>query len=435
MRRLTKMGDRTEMSAKPTRMIGFLGIGTILMVSLLTLTYQSVVKPEESHIGLPTLSAVNAVFGENKACVDCHAKKTPGIIKLHDDSRHAGAGVTCLDCHKPVAGQGAMTKVHYSVPLVAKATPKNCARCHSAEVKEFARSGHAAKSWYAVEGVKDFTPAELAQNHLLDAKGQPVNAGKPNPVYSLIGATAGATSCKVCHAVGKKNLDGSFGDCTKCHLRHKFDVAQARKPETCAQCHLGPDHPQSEVYNESAHGAYYQANKEEFNMGAPSGTLTVKDFPAPTCATCHMSAFGSVKGSHDVGERLKWKLSPQIAAVRPQGDQNQAKMNSICLNCHAQPSVTSVMEAADKTIAVTNTNVTKGQAVMADLRGRGLLGSKPFASPVDFTFFELWHHEGRRARSGAVMGGPDYVNWHGIYEQEKALVELKDQAGSLTVKR
>jgi hypothetical protein len=423
------------MSQKPRRMIGILGISTALVMGLLFLTYQFVIAPKEIKTNLSTLSAVSAVLGENKACIDCHQKKSPGIVKLHDDSKHAGRGVQCLDCHKPVAGQEAMTKVHYKVALVAKATPKNCARCHKAEVKEFGDSNHAAKSWYSVEGAKDFTPAELASNHLVDAKGQPLNAGKANPVYKLIGADAGAASCKVCHAIGKKNLDGSIGDCTKCHLRHKFDVAQARKPETCAQCHLGPDHPQSEVYNESAHGAFYQANKEQFNMSAPAGTLTVKDFPAPTCATCHMSGLGSVKGTHNVGERLKWNLTPPIAIVRPNGAKNQATMNAVCLNCHAQPSINGAMDSADKVINLTNENVTKGKAILTDLQGEGLLGTKPFAHPIDFTYFELWHHEGRRARSGAVMGGPDYVNWHGIYEQHKALVELEHQANTLREKR
>jgi hypothetical protein len=63
-------------------------------------------------------------------------------------------------------------------------------------------------------------------------------------------------------------------------------------------------------------------------MDAPAGTLTVKDFPAPTCATCHMSGIGSVKGTHDVGERLKWKLAPEIAIIRANGGKNQANMNS-----------------------------------------------------------------------------------------------------------
>jgi hydroxylamine dehydrogenase len=412
-------------------MIISVGTGTILAVGLLFLIYQFAIGPKGLTTNVPTLSAA---LGVNKGCVECHEKKSPGVVQTYHDSKHSTRGVQCLDCHKPVAGQKAMTKEHKNVAIVAKPSPKNCTKCHAAAVKQFAKSSHAAKSWYAVDGAKDFTHEELAKNHLLDASGQPLKAGKANPIATLIGNDASAQSCKVCHAVGQKNLDGSFGDCTKCHLRHTFEVAQARKPETCAQCHLGPDHPQSEVYNESAHGTYYQANKEKFNVDAPAGTLTVKDFPAPTCATCHMSGLGSVKGTHDVGERLKWKLTPEIAIIRADGAQHEKTMNSVCLNCHSQPSVTDVMAKADTTIKLTNTNVGKGQAILSDLRSKKLLGTRSLAYPIDFTYFELWHHEGRRARSGAVMGGPDYVNWHGIYEQQKALVELESQAAELKAK-
>jgi len=415
------------------RMVAILGIGTILVVTLLFLTYHFLIGPKGLQTTIPTLSA--ATLGENKACVDCHQKDNPGIIQQYHDSKHSGRGVQCLDCHKPVAGQETMTKDHYKVSVVAAPTPKNCATCHADAVKEFEASNHAAKSWYSVEGAKNFTQEELAKNHLLDANGKPVGGGTANPVFTLIGKDASAQSCEVCHAIGQKNQDGSFGDCTKCHLRHNFEVAQARKPETCGQCHLGPDHPQMEIYNESAHGTYYQANKEKFNMEAPSGTLTVKDFPAPTCATCHMSAFGSVKGTHNVGERLKWSLQPEIAKVRENGDKNRETLNAICLNCHTQPFITDELAKAEKNINITNQNVTEGKAIVTELRSLGLLGTKPLGTPLDFTYFELWHHEGRRARYGAVMFGADYVNWHGIYEQEKALVELQAQADELKAKR
>lgn len=417
---------------KTRRMVAILGIGTILIVALLFLTYHFVIGPKGLSTSLPTLSA--ATLGENKACVECHQKDNPGIVQQFHDSKHSGRGVQCLDCHKPVSGQETLTKEHYNVALVAAPTPKNCAQCHKDEVKQFEDSNHAAKSWYSVEGAKNFTPEELAKYHLLDAKGQPLNTGNANPVFNLIGKDASAQSCEVCHAIGQKNQDGSFGDCTKCHLRHTFDVAQARQPETCGQCHLGPDHPQIEIYNESAHGAYYQANKEKFNMEAPSGTLTVKDFPAPTCATCHMSAFGSVKGTHNVGDRLKWSLQPEIAKVRENGDKNRETLNAICANCHTQTFIKNEQAKAEKNINITNQNVTKGKAIVDDLRNTGLLGTKPLSNPLDFVYFELWHHEGRRARYGAVMGGADYVNWHGIYEQQKALVELQSKADELKAK-
>jgi hypothetical protein len=39
-----------------------------------------------------------------------------------------------------------------------------------------------------------------------------------------------------------------------------------------------------------------------------------------------------------------------------------------------------------------------------------------FSNKIEWIYWELWHHEGRRARHGAAMMGPDYTWWHGIYE-------------------
>ena len=74
--------------------------------------------------------------------------------------------------------------------------------------------------------------------------------------------------------VGRINLDGSKGSCTSCHTRHRFSVMEARKPEACGQCHLGPDHPQIEIYMESKHGDIYTAHGDEYNWNAAPGTWT-----------------------------------------------------------------------------------------------------------------------------------------------------------------
>ena len=45
-----------------------------------------------------------------------------------------------------------------------------------------------------------------------------------------------------------------------------------------------------------------------------------------------------------------------------------------------------------------------------------LLKPAKFSNKIDWVWFEIWHHEGRRARMGASMMGPDYTHWHGTYE-------------------
>ena len=54
-----------------------------------------------------------------------------------------------------------------------------------------------------------------------------------------------------------------------------------------------------------------------------------------------------------------------------------------------------------------------------ELMDMGKLTKANFDEELDWIFWELWHHEGRRARHGASMSGPDYAWWHGMYEVAK----------------
>jgi hypothetical protein len=56
------------------------------------------------------------------------------------------------------------------------------------------------------------------------------------------------------------------------------------------------------------------------------------------------------------------------------------------------------------------------QEVMDTLRARGRLTPTPFDEELEWSFYRLWHHEGRRARMGVSMQGPDYTQWHGFFE-------------------
>ena len=116
--------------------------------------------------------------------------------------------------------------------------------------------------------------------------------------------------------IGRLNPDGSKGSCHACHSRHSFEAKLSRSPENCGKCHMGPDHPQIEIYNESQ--ARHRLPRQPRQDGAGQGGDWVlgKDYSAaPTCATCHISSYmtpnGVAKGnSHDVGERISWTLRP-----------------------------------------------------------------------------------------------------------------------------
>ena len=117
--------------------------------------------------------------------------------------------------------------------------------------------------------------------------------------------------------IGRINPDGSEGSCAACHSRHMFSAAQARFPDTCGKCHLGPDHPQMEIYNESKHGIAFRANVDKMNM-ENSKWVPGEDYSAgPTCATCHMSATIKQPVTHDVGLRISWNNRP-VLSIRPE---------------------------------------------------------------------------------------------------------------------
>jgi len=50
---------------------------------------------------------------------------------------------------------------------------------------------------------------------------------------------------------------------------------------------------------------------------------------------------------------------------------------------------------------------------------------------LEIDIYELWHHEGRRARFGAAMMAPDYAWWHGFYECKKRCMAIEEHAEQL----
>jgi hypothetical protein len=66
---------------------------------------------------------------------------------------------------------------------------------------------------------------------------------------------------------------------------------------------------------------------------------------------------------------------------------------------------------------------------MGALLDNGLRTATQFDEEIEWSWFYLWHHEGRRARHGASMMAPDYTHWHGMYEvAERFYMELIPQA-------
>jgi hypothetical protein len=310
-------------------------------------------------------------------------------------------------------------------------TPANCKACHDQIYQEFVRSRHAAPSWAAVFGAEGLTPEQAEFSEKL----HPGYVKRPaNALAKLEGASSIAGGCAQCQAIGKPHEDGTIGNCTVCHTRHTSSVAIARLPQTCGQCHMGPDHSQIEIYTESRYGVLFSAQCNLLNLNAPPRPLTTRDMFIPTCATCHLSGINGTKVTHNPGERLSYFLADAITKPRPDFAQAQVNMKLICNQCHSKPFIERVYTQAEQVVTSTNEKVQKAQELVASLRKEGVLVSQPFQKPIDFLFFDLWHYDGRTSKHGAFMGGADFVQWHGNYELLKKQVELQQMAEDLRSK-
>ncbi len=390
---------------------------------------------------------------EAVACIECHRQTTPGIFGDWASSRHANANINCLDCHLVRSGDQDVAKGHekyyarkdlpygeqkYKVSIAAVVTPKDCSRCHPDEVIQYSRSKHANTieiMWkldpWLNKGMNSDNERKVGCYHChgtvlaIDDNGRLDSTTWPNV------------------GVGRLNMDGSKGSCTSCHSRHRFSVSEARRPEACDSCHLGPDHPQIEIYEESKHGTIYKAFGDEFNFSAAAGTWSPgTDYRAPTCAACHMSGSGKVMGTHDVTERISWETQAPLT-VRPSDFQafpsggdwlvEREKMKNVCRACHGDSWIDDFYQGFDKAVEEYNEIYYKPAKEMLDnLYEKKLLDkTKYFDEHLELQFYELWHHEGRRARMGVMMMAPDYAWWHGFYECKARFNEFMEEADEL----
>jgi hypothetical protein len=359
-------------------------------------------------------------------CAECHREQQFSIVHEYELSVHAQKDINCLECHQPAKGQ--KSKEHNGFVIAERLTAGNCRSCHEEIYQQFLRSRHAAPSWAAVYGDKDLSAEQVA----FSEKFHPGSCKRPpSPLVGKEGAAAADNGCVKCHSVGKPNADGTIGTCTACHTRHTSSVAVARLPTTCGQCHMGPDHSQLEIYEESKHGVLFNAQKDLLNLSAPPGELKTRDMFIPTCATCHMSGLNGMRVTHDPSERLSYNLFAEVSDRRLNYEKGQAAMKSLCSNCHSKPVVERVYADSEKAVAATNDKVKAVRAVMDGLRKDGVLTGPPFEQPIDFAYFDLWHYYGRTVKHGAFMGGADFVQWHGNYPLLKGAAEIKAMAAEL----
>jgi hypothetical protein len=463
-------------------------LGGLFLVSLILVQWMEVLR-KRSEAGIDSAPAI--IPASSKQCVECHQQSNPAIVAHWTGSTHARKGVGCVDCHQ-ADKDDADAFHHYGETIATVVTPRDCSRCHPTEGAEFARSHHA-------DGGNILASLDNFLAETVEGSRTPLNPHSPTPgmgdVKEVNGMAFAVTGCQQCHGgkvalvstdggritvddlkpdangkptrpeavarikrdesgkpmlhhatwpntgIGRLNLDGSKGSCSACHSRHDFSPRRARQPENCAKCHLGPDHPQKEIYEESKHGVAYRDLRDKMNLNSPKWVLGKDYSQAPTCATCHMSGHtrNGGKVTHDPGERISWTNRPPVSLVMDTdvnhkvvtatdpalrrklivdtAGAKRGRMKDTCSHCHTPDYINGFYKQYDDFVILYNEKFAKpGQKIMAELRQQKLLTPIEFDEEIEWTWYLLWHHEGRRARHGASMMAPDYAHWHGTFE-------------------
>ncbi len=431
---------------------GVMALGLVLGLSVLVLQVPQVsaqssaaaAKLVNPNLGRKDLVVHRGYSEDAKNCIECHAKKTPGIVENWKNGKMAHATVSCYDCHvvekdSPMASQceGVRGTKVYTSPMVSS---KTCSRCHPREVDSFLKSGHAR-----LAGVPTIeSKAMLKLMYYYEGAGELGVEPDTGMNYA-----ARASGCQMCHGskvelgtdnkpikntwpagVGTRYPDGSIGTCTVCHTRHQFSVAEARKPEACASCHLGPDHPDIEIYEESKHGQIYNAQGEDWEWESAPDTWEPGDYKTPTCAVCHMSGIGELESTHNINERLKWDLMHKKSVIRSgergDGEKGDKLMRKVCTSCHSTLHTNIQRDMLDDSVALYNLYWDKAVAMKKQLAEKGLLKKDPWDDGYQELMYYLWHHTGRRARQGSAMNGPDYAHWHGFFQIFQVFKDMKN---------
>lgn len=368
------------------------------------------------------------VTNKTKECLVCHTKKQPSIVTAWQKSRHAESGVGCYECHRADLGDADAFE-HYDNNIISiLVTPKDCGTCHATEAEQFVHSHHAKAG--EILGSLDNYLGEVVEGFGASVSGcQQCHGSK----VVLEGKGALRADTWPNFGIGRMNPDGTSGACSACHSRHGFSVAQARTPETCGKCHLGPDHPQMEVYTESKHNINYRSYADEMNLDSRSWVVGVDYTAAPTCATCHVSATPNQSRSHDIGLRLSWNLRTAISDRMENWERKRHAMQDVCYSCHNPNYVRNFYQQFDTGIDLYNDKFARpAKDILDRLTEAQNIDPTPFNEKIEWTYFYLWHHEGRRARNGIAMMGPDYTQWHGFYEiAERFYIELIPEAEHL----
>ncbi len=462
---------------------------------------------------------------ETQACITCHRMVTPGIVQDWLSSRHSRTRpedalkrrlaerrisadkvpedlaeyvVGCYECHSQNPDRHKDNFEHMGFKINVVVSPGDCKTCHPVEAGQFSASkkANAVKNlmgnpvYHAlvdtVTGLKKLEAGKMAQEKPTDntlretclgCHGTRVEVKGMKKVATALGElTIPDLANWPSQGVGRENPDGSIGSCSACHPRHGFSIEIARKPYTCAQCHLEPDVPAWNVYDESKHGNSFFSQGYAWEFNSVPWVLG-KDFKTPTCAACHNSLIVSPDGqviaerTHDFGARL-WVRVFGLIYSHPQprsGDTTVIKnkdglplpttftgepaseylidkseqerrlnaMKDICRGCHNMDWTNGHFAKLESTINETNEMTLTATKLLLDAWGSGIEDkTNPFDETIEKMWVKQWLFYSNSIRySSAMSGAPDYTAfkngwWYlsGDLSQMKDWIEMKKKA-------
>ncbi len=454
---------------------------------------------------------------QTQKCICCHIKYTPGIVKDWFSSRHSKitlaealkkpplerrisvdnlpkglseCAVGCYECHSLNPESHPDSFEHQSLRIHVVVTPNDCKICHPTEVKQFSGS----KKSYALKNlmenpvyktlVSTITAVRKIENRkmistkpsestlhetCLGCHGTKVEAKGIKHITTKTGEMVVPNLTNwPSQGIGRENPDGSLGACTACHPRHSFSIEVARKPYTCAQCHLEPDVPAWNVYDESKHGDILFSKDHEWNFDSVPW-IVGKDFKTPSCATCHNSLIVSPTGgviaerTHDFGSRLWVRLfglvyshpqpksgnttiirnknglplpttfigepASEYLIDKPEQEKRLATMKNVCKGCHSIDWINGHFSKLENTIKETDEMTLAATKLMVGAWEKGIEDkSNPFDEPIEQMWIRQWLFYSNSIRyASAMTGAPDYTAFkNGWWYLNENLQHMKD---------
>lgn len=406
-------------------------------------------------LGTASSGAWAAADAAGSDCVSCHTKRgiTGSALRDFSMSRHAAQGMTCAACH--LSGETPTKTSACEKPGVVKAvSAKVCAPCHAAQVEQFGKGKH-SKAWVAMTAM-------------------PTTKDQPKALME------GMKGCGGCHRIGS---DG--GKCDSCHTRHTFSAAEARRPEACATCHMGFDHPQWEMYSTSKHGILVTQNAwrwdwekglgDWFKEPAKADATTPR---APTCAFCHMpsgdhgvrtawgflalrlpeddeewmadrveilKALGVLDQAGKPTARLDVVKAGDVARLsKEEWNEERGRMEGQCVKCHAPATVKAELAKGDEIVRAGDRLMAEAIREVSGLYRDGVLPEpkdRPFhvdllrfyevEHPVEQKLYVMLMEHRMRNFQGAFHMNPDYQHWYGWAEMKRDMAEIKAEAKAL----